>query len=252
MLLKKFQVDINSPVPLYYQLQQFMLDEIKAGRFTPDNPFPSEKEWVEYTGLSRTTVRQAIENLVSENILEKRRGIGTFIKKNEFKNTWNFERLRSFREEVEMNGGSCATKQLSIRTLKVSEKDKLFAIFNKNYQVFYELRRLRYLDNTPAIYVTTYVPQELTPNLDKYDFNERSLFETMVKEYKINIGSAVKELHASLATAEEAKLLNVKKNSPIQMVKTRTLDIKESPIEYSISRDRGDISLYTFRLTYQG
>lgn len=250
--VKKFQADINSPVPLYYQLQQFMIEEIKAGRFTDDNPFPSEKEWIEYTGLSRTTIRQAIENLVSENILEKRRGIGTFIKKNDFKNTWNFERLRSFREEVEMNGGSCATEQLSINTIEISEKDKLFEVFNKKFKIFYKLRRLRYLDNTPAIYVTTYVPQKLTPNIDKYNFNERSLFETMVKEYKINIGFAEKELHASLATAEEAKLLNIKKNSPIQMVKTRTLDVKESPIEYSVSRDRGDISLYTFRLTYRG
>lgn len=250
--MKKFQVDEKSPVPLYYQLQQFMLDEIKKGRFTADNPFPTEKEWIDCTGLSRTTIRQAIENLVSENILEKRRGIGTFIKKNVFKNTWNFERLRSFRDEVEMNGGTCATKQLSISILKISEKDKLFKVFNEKYKVFYKLRRLRYLDNTPAIYVTTYVPQKLTPNLDKYNFNERSLFETMVKEYNINIGSAVKELHASIANAEEAELLNIKKNSPIQVVKTRTLDIKESPIEYSVSRDRGDISLYTFRLTYRG
>ena len=72
-------INKNSPLPLYSQLQNIMVEKIKEGIYPQDKALPSEFELVDTYGVSRTTVRQAIDNLVKDGYLEKRRGVGTFV-----------------------------------------------------------------------------------------------------------------------------------------------------------------------------
>lgn len=73
----------------------------------------------------------------------------------------------------------------------------------------------------------------------------------MSTQYNVQIKYATKEFRAISATNNDAKLLNIEKNTPIQLVKTTTYNDKNIPIEYSISRDRGDISIYKVKVNYR-
>lgn len=239
--MNHFFIDKDNPTPLYYQLQKTIIEKIDNGTYQEDESLPPETIIIKESGLSRTTVRQAIENLVNEGYLEKRRGIGTFVIPRK-KHLWNLQELRSFREEFETNGNKSSTKLLSIE--KIKKNDELIKIFGNEVTDFYKIERLRFLNETPVIVVTTYVPVVYANGLEEDDLSNNSLFAIMKEKYNVKIGFAEKEFRAKKVEEEDSILLNIKNNEPIQHVETRTYDIGGAPVEYSISRDRGDISVY--------
>lgn len=242
-------IDKNNPMPLYSQLQEIMLDKIKKGVYPIEKALPSEFELVTNYGVSRTTVRQAIENLVKEGYLEKRRGVGTFVIEKKEKNLWDLQSLKSFRDIFIDRGYSVKTKLLQIKYIETNEELK--NIFGKNIQNFYCLERVRYLNEKPAVCVTTYVPANIARDLDKYDFSRESLFDILSNIYDVKIGYATKEFKAIPVSQKDALLLDIKNNSPIQFVKTITYTTQDIPIEYSLSRDRGDLSIYKIKINYR-
>lgn len=242
-------IDKNSPLPLYSQLQNIMVEKIKEGIYPQDKALPSEFELVDTYGVSRTTVRQAIDNLVKDGYLEKRRGVGTFVVDRKKRNLWDLQELKSFREEFISKGFVVRTEALNINCVKANKE--LNEVFGKDISECYCLERLRYINEKPVICVTTYVPKSIAPGLDIYNFSKESLFDILSTQYNVQIKYATKEFRAISATNNDAKLLNIEKNSPIQLVKTTTYNDKNIPIEYSISRDRGDISIYKVKVNYR-
>ncbi len=73
-------IDRNSPVPQYFQLQTWLIEQIEHGVFKTDDKIPTEEELVQLTGLARATIRQAIQNLVNMGYLERKRKLGTFVR----------------------------------------------------------------------------------------------------------------------------------------------------------------------------
>lgn len=246
--MENFNIDKNNPMPLYVQLQKAIISKINSGEYKENTSLPPEHSIIKDSGLSRTTVRQAIDNLEKEGYIEKKRGIGTFVSSKK-KNLWNLEKLRSFREEFTMKGDTISTKLLNIS--KIDTTDLLTKIFGENEKQVYSLERLRYVNNTPIIIVTSYVPVSCADNLDKYDFSSQSLFEVLKSDYGIKISFAEKEFRAKIANPKDAILLDIAKGSPIQEVQTITYDDAGRPIEYSVSRDRGDLSVHKVRLNYE-
>lgn len=242
-------INKNSPLPLYSQLQNIMVEKIKEGIYPQDKALPSEFELVDTYGVSRTTVRQAIDNLVKDGYLEKRRGVGTFVVDRKKRNLWDLQELKSFREEFISKGFIVRTEALNINCVKANKE--LNEIFGEDVSECYCLERLRYINEKPVICVTTYVPKSIAPGLDIYNFSKESLFDILSTKYNVQIKYATKEFRAISATNNDAKLLNIEKNTPIQLVKTTTYNDKNIPIEYSISRDRGDISIYKVKVNYR-
>ena len=72
-------IDKNSPIPQYFQLQTWLIEQIEHGVFKPDDKIPTEEEIVHITGLARATIRQAIQNLVNMGYLVRKRRLGTFV-----------------------------------------------------------------------------------------------------------------------------------------------------------------------------
>ncbi len=72
-------IDRNSPVPQYFQLQTWLIEQIEQGVFKPDDKISTEEELVQITGLARATIRQAIQNLVNMGYLTRKRRLGTFV-----------------------------------------------------------------------------------------------------------------------------------------------------------------------------
>src|SRR5436190_12784477 len=95
-------IDPESPLPLYAQLESVLAAEMAAGRLPPGSRLPNEEQLVERYGVSRTTVRQTIQNLVGRGLIEIRRGKGTFVLQP--KVTQNLTELSGFVEDMQSLG----------------------------------------------------------------------------------------------------------------------------------------------------
>src|SRR5579862_4180480 len=104
-------LDRQSVVPLYYQIQQFLLEQIQSGTFSPGEPIFSEKEISARMGVSRMTVRQALKSLCNQGVLYSERGKGTFVSGTKLEK--NFRNVLSFSEEMKNQGSRPSAKVLS-------------------------------------------------------------------------------------------------------------------------------------------
>lgn len=242
------ELDKNGPIPLYSQLKGEIINRIQKGEYKVNDRLPSEKELMEIFGISRTTVRQAVDLLVQEGYLEIRRGIGTFVSKPKY-NVWELEELRSFEDEVGRKGLKTETQALGLEIVNINSELK--NIYSDKYNKFYKLTRLRFVERQPSILVTTFVPYDIAPGLEKYNFSAVSLFSILKEDYHIRIDYAKKTFRAINVNKEDAKLLNIKEGTAIQLVKTITYNTDGYPFEFSISRDRGDITRFSAVLKYK-
>lgn len=248
-MTREYSLDKNSEIPLYSQLKSDIIARIDSGEYEVGYKLPSEKELMKLFDISRTTVRQAVDILVREGYLEIKRGVGTFVKKQKRYNVWGLEELRSFEDEAFKQGLETKTEELSIDIVDLD--GELENIFGNKYDRFYKLIRLRYVEDEPSVLVDTYVPYDIAPDLDRYNFSEISLFSTLKKDYNVIINYAEKTFRALNVDRKDAELLEIEEGTAIQLVKTVTYNDFKKPFEYSISRDRGDMTRFSAILKYK-
>lgn len=123
-------------MPLYFQLKEVLKEKIEKGIYKPDELIPSERELIDTYGISRTPVRQALNELVAEGFLRREHGRGTFVAPKKIDQMF-LESLSSFGDEMEHKGLSFETKVLNKEI--VEKTSTLQEIFGDKYQFFTEL-----------------------------------------------------------------------------------------------------------------
>ena len=234
------------PIPLYYQLKEILLEEIKKSE--PGEAFPTELELCTQFDISRPTVRQAINELAVEGYLNRMKGKGTFIAGPKIKQDFLIV-LKSFTEEMYEKGLTPRTKVLGLEKMACDEKIADALQIPLGAEVA-KLTRLRMADETPIVLVVTYLPLDTLPGILSRDFENDSLYRILNEEYGCTIDRATRTLEARIAS-EEAKLLEMKAGDPIQFIQTIAYLNSGVPIEYSLAEYRGDKSEFTFELKKQ-
>ncbi|MED0662356.1 GntR family transcriptional regulator [Geobacillus thermodenitrificans] len=229
-------IDKQSPVPIYYQLEQYMKEKIEKGEWQPGEMIPSERELAEMYDISRMTVRQAVNNLVNDGYLVRRRGKGTFVAAKKIEQP--LKGLTSFSEDMRARGMEPDTVVLGFETVPASKKlTEWLAV--KEGDALYEIRRLRLADGSPMALETLYIPCALAPHLTREIVNG-SVYEFMEKEVGLAIGTAVQVIEASVARKLEAEHLQVKEGAPVLLLERRTYLTDGRPLEVVKSVYRGD------------
>lgn len=237
----KSKIKSNSPLPLYFQIKEDLKSKIENGILNEGEYLPSEFKLMERYGVSRPTIRQAVENLCQENFLEKQRGIGTMVKsKNSRLSTRNLGDLLNFNKEAQKKSYISSTDVLEFCT--VPSNPSLKEVFGDDVSSFYRIKRLRFLDHKPAELVTTYIPKYLIENLNDYDLTKNSLFDILEREKNIYVDYAEKLLRAVNVSKDVAKYLEIVPNTAVQFVHTVTYNTKGIPIEYSDAFDVNEFS----------
>lgn len=232
--------------PLYLKVKSDLLEKITSGFYKEGDLIPTEHELSDIYSVSRPTVRQAIQLLVDDGYLEKRKKRGTIVCARKIQQRFT-QIISSFDKEMSSKGLISKTKVLSFKLEKPNIKviDKL-GLDEKD--MVFKLIRLRYSDEQPNVLVTTFIPQKLFPSLIDVDFNTNSLYETFDK-----LGNPISRIFRKLETikADEtvADLLDIEIGDPIFYFKSVGLNNKGKAIEFSISKYRGDINSFTFEIT---
>ena len=115
MLNDKSKINKNTPVPLYFQLKTLILDEIKSGRYKVGDAIPTEKELSEMFEISRTTVRQAVMELVQEGWLYREKSKGTFVAQPKIRQDF-IQKIESFNDQITRSGMTPSTEVLALKS----------------------------------------------------------------------------------------------------------------------------------------
>lgn len=214
----------DTAVPLYIQIAEDIKAKIERKELAENSRIPTELELSETYGVSRITIRKALEILVEDEILVRRQRIGTFVSDKKVSRSLN--RFMGFTQSCEMSGGRPGTKFLSaelvrakpsdIKVLRLPEDDKVIRI-----------RRLRYCNDVPVILEENHFPNKFAYLLAE-DLN-RSLHQ-ILQEHGIILNNGEKTIGVCYATKEEAEHLKIKEHTALIMSKDVAYDITGEPV----------------------
>ena len=226
-------LDESSAQPLYQQLQRALRGAIENGIIGPDDALPPERDLAETLGVSRITVRKAIDELVEDGLLIRKQGSGTFVSNRVEK---NFAKLTSFSEDMRARGREPRSVWMNRAEGTVTPEESLTLRSSPGTPVF-RFSRIRYADDAPmAIEYATVIASCLT-SLGEV---ENSLYEALERTGNRPV-RALQRLRAVLLTADQAKLLKAREGEAGLLV-ARVGYLKDGrAVEYSQSYYRGEI-----------
>lgn len=245
-MLNDRTINKTIPIPLYFQLKNILLEYITEHHKDKYAPIPTEVDISNHFGISRPTVRQAINSLVAEGYLYRIKGRGTFISKPKFNQNF-LQALESYNVEMQRKGLMPSTKLLSLEVIPCDEKVAEALKLASSSRVI-KLSRLRYADDEPIVFVVAYLPYDKCPDFVNRNLETESIYEILENDYKLVIDKASRSLESTLAGSFEAELLHIEKGSPIQYFESITYLSDETPIEFSIAKYRGDRNKFAFEL----
>ena len=226
----------QSKSPLYYQLAEIIINDIKEKNLQENDRILTEREYCEKYNLSRSTVRQAIAYLEKKGYIYKVQGCGTFVSSRVMKQ--NLLKFYSFTEEAKKQGKTPSSKILSFKEKKADEKICKELNINKDDKV-YELQRLRLADDEVVMYEKTYLLEKKMQGLSKNILLENPLYDILQNRYNISFTKATERFSVLLADENIAEILTIPQGSPIIRLQRWTYAGMEI-IEYTVSLVRGD------------
>ena len=195
--------------PIYYQLNTHLRRLIASGEYRVGGKFLTEREVCSRFSVSRVTANKALSNLVSEGLLEFRKGVGTFVRARSL--DYNLRALVSFTEEALAAGKIPGTRVLFFQTVEARDvlgdvPDVLRA--DPDTRLFY-VERLRLADNLPVILERRYIVAEHCPDLSERDLSG-ALYEVWTVRYHLEIEGADESIRAVHLQGPEARALQVR------------------------------------------
>ena len=243
-LLHNKTVDRFNQEKLYIQLTRIFLEKINSGDWELGQQIPTEEDLCKKYNVSKITVRQAINNLVSEGYLNKVQGKGTFV--------------TSVLPEVGLAMKTRLTEDMFEKEVKV-EKEILFrgtgepppdarAYLKTNDRVHYILCR-RMVGGEPAYLEESYIPYEMLPDVESLDIAQGSLYSILQERGTKKIFKVIQTVEVSKTGAEDAKNLDTGEGLPVLVVHRLLLSSDNTPVAYTRFLGRSD--KYKFQTEFE-
>lgn len=233
-----FALDRGSPVPLYHQLARQLEEAIEREALAPGDLLGNEVDLAVRLGLSRPTVRQAIQSLVDKGLLVRRRGVGTQVVHSRVKRPLE---LSSLYDDLEAAGQGPTTLVVRNEVVPASG-DVAAALGVAEGSEVAALERLRRAHGRPVALLRNHLPASL-PHLDDARLESSGLYR-MMRSAGITLHSARQRVGARSATAEEAERLDEDEGAAVLTMRRTSYDDTGRPVEYGTHIYRA--SRYTF------
>ena len=217
----------NTQIPLHYQIADYLTEMLRKGEIDPAKKLFPEEEMTVIFGVSRTTVRKALEHLHHSGLLYSKRGSGTFW--TEKANSINNEKLSGINRQI-FNTEKTQVKVLSKTHETGTEEVNLF--FNNPSDTEYTVyKRLRTIDGEPMSYTTNYLPRETGDSILPAHLESMTMLETLEKVLGISLGIIEHEVEITRIDSEISKILQLSALDPVLTVKTSVFDNGSCPVE---------------------
>lgn len=234
------QIDHKSPIPLHIQAEMLLRDLIKSPDYQEGKLLPNEVELAKRLAISRTTLRQAINKLVYEELLIRKKGVGTKVATSKFSS--KSKNWLSFSQEMKNRGVEVKNFELHVSWVIPEVHIANFFGIKQDRKVL-KLERLRGKKDDPFVYFISYFHPRIGLTGDE-DF-KRPLYEILEQDFHIVADLSQEEITAKAADKFIAEKLEIALGEPILFRKRFVFDQSERPIEYNLGYYSADSFTYT-------
>lgn len=235
-------VDRTSPVPLYYQVAQELERAIESGELKPGTRLDNEIALADRLGLSRPTMRRAIEYLVQRGLLVRKRGVGTQVVRQVIRRPLE---LTSLYDDLSSEGKRPATRVLSLEVAPAPDA-VAHALGLAEGSPVIALERLRFAEDEPLALMHNFIPQGLV-ELTAEALERTGLYQLM-RAAGVRLHLASQSIGARAATAAEAAALAERKGASVLTMRRTTFDDAGRAVEYGTHLYRPSIYSFEFVL----
>lgn len=215
--------------------------QIQNKEYAVGELLPSERNLVGLYGVSRTTVRLALDELERKGYIARRHGKGSFVV-DTHKKLVNLSEMYSFTEEMKRLGKKPQTILLDY--VIVDNDERIFDKFHPKPSKLIQLIRLRTADGTPMLFEETYIPYDKFKSMTKETIKQRALYNIFEEDFDEIVKLAQEELSAGMASKKEAEKLGLEEKSSVLEIYRTTINQKNEVIEYTESKARPDKFTY--------
>lgn len=226
----------------YHSIRDEILDLI--AELDVGDALPPERTLAPQFGVSRMTLRRAVEELIREGRLQRRHGSGTFVAEPKIAQGLA---VTSFSEDMRQRGAVPSSRILGVdevhagarlgRVLEISPGDMVVKVL-----------RLRLADDAPMALETLHVPHSLVPGLSGEDLEQRSFYDLLARQYRIPVAAGIQTIEPTVTNAEESALLDVPVHSPALLFEVTTETETGRVAEFTRAVYRGDRYRITIEL----
>lgn len=233
-LIQRFSQADNAP--LYLKFAETVKSAVRSGILPQGNILPGERDFSQLTGVSRITVRKAMQTLEDDGVVTRSRGYGTQINST-FE--YSLKEARGFSQQVVLRGKKPNTLWVNKRVVKCSPEVAEQLAVAADSDVFL-LKRIRYVDEDAVSVEESYVPAELIADADDIGVSLYDYFRSQ----NIIPQRTRSRVSARMPDSEFQSHIKMETPVPVLVIKQVAFDPQNRPIEYSISYCRSD--LYVF------
>lgn len=240
------RLDREISTPLYLQLARNIEDDIQNGKSQPGSKIPSETELMKNHSVSRVTVRQAMKYLSEKDLIVRRRGLGSFVRRTNVRQSVE-ELFGLYQSLIKIE------PDMKMKLLKYEEefpdpevKANLQVEANEKVLKFVRLFRLK---NDVLLAANVYIPMDIARNLDREKVSKIDSLQLLEKYADMKIETMKVWIRAAKATATMSAYLQVPMNSPVLELRRLTFSVEGRPIHYGIVVFQGESYELTTQIT---
>jgi len=234
-------INRSSPVPLYFQVAEQLEQAIVDGELAPGDRIANEIALAGELGLSRPTMRQAIQLLVDKGLLVRKRGVGTQVVHGQIRRPVE---LTSLHDDLQRAGQSPHTEVLSCDRVE-SDEPIAQELRIPSGSLVWSLERLRFVGDEPLALLHNHLPVDVL-DLEAVDLEESGLYECL-RQAGVQLRVANQQIGARRAEAREARLLGERRGSPLLTMTRTAFDSTGRAVEYGTHVYRPE--RYSFEVT---
>jgi GntR family transcriptional regulator len=241
---REWNLDPISKIPLHVQMARRILTKINAGDWKPGDQMPSERDLMRLANVSRATVRQALDELAHDGVLERIHGRGTFVRRT--KSEQSLRVVYSFYEQLSAEGIELHDRVLVCETVSASPELAERLRLDTGDPVIH-LQRLRSVGDTPMMLNVAYLPAALCVGLLRENF-DTSLYGILRDRYDLPVLRAVDRFEATLADKSVTEHLKISRAVPLMYVERMAYTTGDVVLHYGQNFIRGDMCCFRTEL----
>lgn len=233
-------IDRASPLPYYHQLKEILREDI--GALAAGDRLPGDHELCELYGVSRTVVRQAMTDLQYEGVIDRVKGLGTYVAPRRTSQGL-VQSLTGLYDDVAALG---RTLRSEVRALEVvpADADVAGRLQVPTHSPVIVIERLRFVDDEPWVYTISHVPAELAPDLVEQDLREQSLYGLLEERYGLRLMRSHRTVEAHSAGSQLAKDLQISQGAPVLKLTNVSFGEGDVAVETFVAYHRADRSRF--------
>lgn len=233
-------LDRSSPVPLYHQVASAFEQAIREGQLPPETKLQNEIDLAKRYNLSRPTMRQAMDRLVRDGLIVRRRGVGTQVVGPRVHRSLQ---LSSLFNDLQAEGASPTTEVLSAERIPANEEIAGRLDLRPGTEVLH-LRRLRLLEDRPLALMENWLPDPQAVDVDA--LTAQGLYDQL-RRHRVDFHMAHQTVGAAVAEKDQAEILDVETGAPLVTMERTAYDSRGAAAEYGHHLYRAD--RYSFDIT---